>query len=475
MGRSHRLGLFTDMEEYFVAAREAMKLAKRSIHALNWEFDPDTLFEPDAHGDGPPSDRFGPFLRDLALSQPELDIRILCWRSALPIAATQNFFPHRARKCFRHTPVKFRLDGSLPLGASHHQKALIVDDQIAFCGGGDIGPGRWDTTRHLDDDPRRQESPNQGKNFKSRHEVMGLVDGPAALALGDLFRERWKRATRESLSATQEPPRHAASTADNGDAWPADVPVVACEVTVGLSRTSARWRHYPEIGESGRLHLESIRTAKQLIYMENQYYTAPVIAEALAARLAERDGPEVVLISTLHSPSYFDRATMDHTREHFMQTLREADHSRRLSVFCPLTAKGRFIVVHAKLTIIDDELLRIGSANLNNRSAGLDTECDLVIQAAGSRDETAARRAIADYRLFLLAHWMHRSPKEVSATLQRTGRVGATVEALDRPGQRKLQPLKAKPVGPFYEFIARYHIGDPLGSDDNWRPWKRVG
>ena len=98
--RAHRVGLFIDMADYFIAAREAMRAARRSIHALNWAFDPDTLFEPDDCGDGPPSDRFGPFLRDLACDRRELDVRVLCWRSALPVSASQNFFPHRARACF---------------------------------------------------------------------------------------------------------------------------------------------------------------------------------------------------------------------------------------------------------------------------------------------------------------------------------------------------------------------------------------
>ena len=80
--------------------------------------------------------------------------------------------------------MKFRLDGSVPMGAAHHQKALIVDDKIAFCGGGDIGPDRWDTVRHQDDDPRRQKSPRMGEDYESRHARMARVDGAAAAARG---------------------------------------------------------------------------------------------------------------------------------------------------------------------------------------------------------------------------------------------------------------------------------------------------
>ena len=82
----------------------------------------------------------------------------------------------------------------------------------------------------------------------------------------------------------------------------------------GVSRTCGAWREHPRCARCEALHLASIRAAKRCIYMENQYFTSPLIAEALAARLREPDGPEVVLVSTEHSPSYFDQVTMDRTR-----------------------------------------------------------------------------------------------------------------------------------------------------------------
>jgi len=473
--RAERLGLFIDMEEYFIAAREAMKQARFTIHALNWAFDPATLFQPDENGDGPDSDRFGPFLRDLACAKPELDVRILCWKSALPVAASQNFFPHRARKCFQNTPVKFRLDGSIPFGACHHQKMIVIDDRLAFCGGGDIGPDRWDTVHHLDDDPRRQIKPRKGKDFESRHELMGLVDGEAAAALGTLFRDRWERATQESLSDKEslQAAVTEAETDEQPDPWPGCVPVAARDVTVGIARTLPKWRSYPEVRENEHLHLASIKAAKTLIYMENQYFTAPIMAQALAERLAEPHGPEVVLVSTLHSPSYFDQATMDKTRLKFLQVLKDADHAGRMSCFCPVTKKGRFIIVHAKLTIIDDELLRIGSSNLNNRSTGFDTECDLVIEASEGGDDEATRKAIAKYRAQLMAHWLHRPIAAFEAEFAKKEGLAAAIHKLDDPDHRLMRPLEPKPIGPLAAMIARFHLGDPNGVEDSWRPWRR--
>jgi phosphatidylserine/phosphatidylglycerophosphate/cardiolipin synthase-like enzyme len=140
--RAPRAALLLDMAEYFKAAKIAIGNAKRSVHFLNWAFDPTTYFHPEPGCTGPELDQIGPFLVAIADERPQLDVRILCWKSSLPIAATQNFFPHRARKCFRGTRVKFRLDSAVPLGACHHQKLIVIDDEVAFCGGGDIGPDR---------------------------------------------------------------------------------------------------------------------------------------------------------------------------------------------------------------------------------------------------------------------------------------------------------------------------------------------
>ncbi len=208
--------------------------------------------------------------------------------------------------------------------------------------------------------------------------------------------------------------------------------------------------------------------------MENQYFTSPLIAAALARRLAEPKGPEVVLIGTEHSPSYFDQATMDRTRVRFLETVRRADKHGRLKVYSPVTALGRIIIVHAKLTIIDDELLRIGSANINNRSMGFDTECDLSLEAGG-RTAAATRRRIASLRTQLLAHWLGCEEAIFAAAERKAGGVGAGLEALRNAGYVRLRPMLAEPVAGVAALIADYHIGDPFLPGDSWRCWSRKG
>jgi phosphatidylserine/phosphatidylglycerophosphate/cardiolipin synthase-like enzyme len=463
---SARAALIVDMADYFDAAMSAMRKAKHTIHLLNWAFEPQTLFHPQPGCTGPEDDRIANFLKTLANDNPKLDVRILCWQSALPVAATQNWFPLADRKEFTGSNVKFVLDGKLPMGASHHQKAIIIDEAIGFCGGGDIGPDRWDTHEHLDDNPRRQKTKhahsNSDKDFDSRHEVMGVVEGAAAKALGLLFRERWARCTGEELP---EPPK-------TRPAWPAQVKPQFTQVEVGLSRTHGAWKHHPEVREVERLHLEAIAQARRCIYMENQYFTSPLIAAALAARLREPGGPEVVLIGTEHSPSFFDEATMDRTRVRFIETLKRADKHGRFQAYSPVTTLGRIIIVHAKLAIIDDRLLRIGSANINNRSMGFDTECDLSFEATG-RSGTGNRAEITHLRTHLLAHWLGCDDAIVEAAIRKAGGVGSGLETLRNAGYARLRPIELPPVEGLAAVIATYHLGDPFSPSDSWRPWRR--
>lgn len=457
---ARRAAVFVDVADYLLAAREAMKKARQSIHFVNWAFDADTLFKPGPGGEGPKGDRIGDFLKDLAVARPEVDVRILCWDSAFLIAATQNFFPIMDRRAFHGTPVRFVLDSKVPFGACHHQKMIVIDDAVAFCGGADIGPDRWDTPEHLDDDPRRIKAPEEVTFFDSRHEVMALVDGPAAHALGALFRQRWQRATGETLAEPIPVPP---------DAWPGFVAPQMRDVEVGISRTAPAWRHEPGVREIERLTLASISAARKTIYMENQYFTSPLVAEALAARLTEADGPEVVLVSTQHSPSYFDQMTMDRTRAQFIKRLRGVDKFCRFHAYAPTTALGRIIIVHAKLAIIDDTLLRVGSANMNNRSTGFDTECDLAFQPEG-----ANRAFVTALRERLIAHWLGCAPQEVEAAIAaEEGRVGAAIEAMRKAGRVRLRPLPTPPLGFAAGLIAAYHLGDPVTPRDSWRPWLR--
>ena len=175
--RADRVAVLVENADYFRAVSKAIHSAKRSITLLGWQFDPRTNLDP-INGDHSAAGEIGHQLRRLVRERPELDIRLLIWRSPLPIALSQGLYPQRAEAWFRKRAVDFRLDTPGAMGACHHQKVLVIDDRLAFCGGGDISTDRWDDCDHLDDDVRR--SKPDGIICPPRHEVMMMVDGAAA-------------------------------------------------------------------------------------------------------------------------------------------------------------------------------------------------------------------------------------------------------------------------------------------------------
>lgn len=452
--RADRYAVLMENDAYFEALSSALNKARRSIVILGWQFDPRTHLTLNAPADDRTAE-IGHQLRLLVKRNPELDVRLLIWKSPLLIAASQGFYPHRAQRWFRKRTVEFRLDSPGPMGACHHQKAVIIDDKVAFCGGGDIATDRWDSERHLDGDPRRCQP--SGVICPPRHETMCVFDGAAARALGDLARERWRRAVWERTEPVDV----------EGDPWPEGVEPVIRDVRLGLSRTEPDGAT-PEVRENEALHLAAIRAARRLIYLENQYFTSAVVAEALAARLAEPDGPEVVLITTGRSPSWFDQLTMDKARAQVLYRLEQADRHNRFLALAPRTTEGGRIIVHAKVSIIDDRLLRIGSTNLNNRSFGFDTECDVSIEP----EDAAGRDAIRDHRHRSLGHFLGVRGPEFAAAEAVMGSTGAAIAAFDTG---RLQVLGADPPSWAQSRIADWRLGDPMSVNDSWRPWLRRG
>ncbi len=450
VAHARRLTFLADGQDYFSALDAALRAARRSVHLLGWGFDPRIDLTPDRATD----DQVGRLLIGLAEARPELDVRLLVWRSALPISATQAFFPHRAQAWFRGKRVDFRLDSTVPFGACHHQKIVIVDGALAFIGGADLMPGRWDTPAHPDVDPRRS---LPGHLDPPRHELMAMAGGEVAAALDELFAARWRMAIGEALPTSDQA----------ADLWPDGVRPDLEDVEVAIARTEPSWRGRGGAREIAALTLEAIFAAKQLIYMENQYFTWPLAVEALAARLAEPDGPEVVLIVSEKSPSYFDRITMDRARANALWRLRASDVFGRFHALAPYSARGRPIVVHAKGMIVDDRLARISSANLNNRSQGFDTECEIALEG----ESASERAAITALRDRLAAHWVGQSA-EALARARGSGRsLANALFALD-PGSR-LRSLAPKRLGPVGEFIADFHLGDPTAVWDSWRLGRR--
>ena len=464
--RADALAFLIDGAEYFAAVKAAVLKARRSVWILAWVFDPLTRLEPDRvgrSGDPATADRLGLLLRRVAALRPGLDVRVLAWDMPFPLNASQAFAPQRAAAEFMGSRVRFRLDNSLPNSACHHQKMVVIDGRLAFISGGDLGVDRWDTCAHADGD-RRRRLPNL-HSYRPRHDVTVMVEGPVVQDCARLFADRWANSEGGKL----ELPAPDVST---DSPWPADLIPDLTGRRVALVRTQPAWRDQPEIIEGLRLHLAAIAAARRCIYLENQYLAAPTIVEALSRRLAEPDGPEVIAIGPAASPSFFDQVTMDSARMAAITALTRADVHGRFRALCAMTPEGEPIIVHSKVTIIDDRFLRIGSANLNNRSGGLDTELDIALEAGTDETGAATRTTNTDFRDELVAHFLGQTLTDTQAAIAAAGGLGAAIDAFDSP-KRRLKPMDIRPLGPLETFIRAWALGDPTAPSDAWRPWVR--
>lgn len=88
--------------------------------------------------------------------------------------------------------IHLAFDGHHSIGAGHHQKLVAIDDSPAFCGGIDLTAKRWNGRDHLDDNPLRRD--RDGQVLQPWHDASAVFDGPAAAAISELARRRWRRA-----------------------------------------------------------------------------------------------------------------------------------------------------------------------------------------------------------------------------------------------------------------------------------------
>jgi len=419
---AERLAFLVDGAAYFSALRQALLKARRSILILGWDIDSRLRLVRDEQDDGYPVE-LGPFLNAVVKKNRRLRAHVLCWDFAMIYALEREWLPLLKLNWRTHRHLYFRMHDRLPLGASFHQKVVVIDDCLAFVGGIDLSKWRWDTSDHQPHHPQRID-PN-GHAYPPFHDVQVMVAGQAATALGELARMHWQQATGKSLK-TAAPRRPM-------DCWPDDHPHDLENVSIGIARTLPPYESMRETRESEQLYLEGIRHARRAIYIENQYLTAQSIGDALAARLKEKDGPEVVLVLPYKTGGWLEQNTMDVLRGRMLKRLRAADHEGRLRVWYPHipSEDDQSLSLHSKIMVVDDRLLRIGSSNASNRSMGLDTECDLAIESDG--EECAS--AIATFRNRLLAEHLDCSAYEVADAVAKADSLIGGIESLRKSGR----------------------------------------
>lgn len=427
--RAERVAVLVDGEAYFSAVRRAIIAARRRVLILAWDIHSQVELVREDPGDGLPT-RLADLLVAALEANPRLEVHILLWNYA-PIYTLEReplFFGETPWD--KHPRLHFVEDETHPIAASHHQKMVIVDGTIAFCGGIDLSKWRWDSFEHLAEDPRRIDA--DGKPYQPFHDIQWLVDGAAAAALEALALARWSRATGQQLGSAGPP---------DYDPWPDQVVPLLQAHDCAIARTFPSWGEQGAVREVERLYLDMIAAAKRFVYIENQYLTSAVVCDALGERLRARHGPEVVIILPKDTGGWIEQHTMDVLRGKKIRALREDDRHDRLRIYTPSIPELETgcLMVHAKLMIVDDQLLRIGSSNLSNRSMGLDTECDLCVSA---RNE-GARAAIAGLRRRLLGMFLGVDAQRVAEAEEREQGLIAAIESLRSDG-RTLAPLSGE-------------------------------
>lgn len=418
--------MLVDAASYFARLDEALRQARRSILIIGWDFDGRIRLRPDG---GPEALPLSGLLHGLVEAHPDLEIRILVWSVATLHAPSETLPLVLGARWQEHPRIHLRLDREHPIYAAHHQKIVCIDGSLAFAGGIDLTIHRWDRSGHSANDPVRLTP--EGSSYGPVHDLQMVVDGAAARAVTDLAHARWQKATGEALDPISS----------RAALWPADLEPDFVEVPVAIARTAPHWGKAPAIREVAALVADALEAARHSIYIETQYLASTAIGDLLARRLASEDGPEIVIVTTRALPGLLERFAMGSNRDRLIRRMKRADRFGRLRIYHPVVpaADGeRAVLVHAKLLIVDEALLRVGSSNLNNRSFGLDTECDLAIEA---RDE-AERRSIARLRERLLAEHLGVRPERVAEALTAERSLVRAIDALNH-NERGLRAFDA--------------------------------
>nr|WP_189338578.1 phospholipase D-like domain-containing protein [Sphingobium sp. SCG-1] len=443
-----RFSLIVDADDYFCAAREAMLAAKKRIMLIGWDFDARiTLCRPGEKDEAPA--KLDDFVIWLVERNPDLEIYVLRWDVGMVKALFRGNTLLTLLRWKAHARITARADSVHPFAASHHQKIVAIDDSIAFCGGIDMTSERWDTRDHADDNPDRV-LPGTTKQYKPWHDATSLFDGKAAAAIGELARDRWEAACGQKLEPLDQ----------SAPQWPPSFSPMLENVDLAIARSYPDMKNRPAIIEIERLYETLIADAKTLIYAESQYFASRRIAIAIGKRLAEPDGPEVVIVNPLTADGWLEPVAMDTARARLVAALRRLDKHGRLRIYHPQTAKGAPIYVHAKVTIVDDRVLRVGSSNFNNRSLRLDTECDVALCV----DDDAQKATVAGLRDNLIAEHLGVDRQTVTDEYAASGSMIATIEKLRGPG-RTLGPYEIPELNDVEKWLADNEILDPEGPE----------
>ena len=398
---ARRVAVLVDGDGYFPALETALRRAARSIIVIGWDFDAGIRL---CVGRKKTTPTLGALLRTLVEERPELEVRILIWDFSTLHAPGATLPLILGAPWQEHPRIKLRLDTRHPFYGAQHQKIVCIDDSVAFVGGIDLTVRRWDTSAHIPADPNRVDP--EGKPYEPVHDMQMLVEGEAAQSAARLAYDRWEVVTGEAVS----------TNIIFREVWPPGIEPDFADTPVALARTAPRKGLRRGVREIEALSHDALRSARDAIYIEAQYFADRRIARLLAQGLSRADGPEITVVTARSAHGRLEGWIMNGNRDRVFRMMKRADRYDRLRLVHPLIigpSADTEIFVHSKLMVIDDRFLRVGSSNLNRRSTGLDSECDLAIEAQNEKQ----RAGIAAIRARLLAEHLGTSSDQSTRAL----------------------------------------------------------
>lgn len=431
------VNFYVDGESYFGNLYETLWLARREVFIAGWWVHPRLYLVRRPKGgrlDG--RYRLDRVLRRLA--QQGVRVKILVYREVLGALGIDSGYTceflsglHKRIEVIRHPNAV----GHMPLYWSHHEKIVVVDQRVAYVGGMDLAPGRYDTQEHV---PFGADSEEAGDSESSRgdvledrgdgckqgpweprmpwHDVHCKIVGDSAFDVARHFIERWNFVVssgggtgRTSLLVPNEE-------------------LVGGEGIGGartqVLRSVGRWSLGTDEDSILRGYSEVIRGAKRFVYIENQFFITRcgdpdgclenTVGRWLVERVvrAYRAGEEFKVYVVIPLFPAFEPGFMMSPGSAAMEIMRIQEQSiskgegslfqalwrhgidpARYVVFMSLRKAGvvqgkvvqEQIYVHSKLIVGDGTCAVVGSANLNDRSmvGSRDTEIAVLVEEPG--------------------------------------------------------------------------------------------
>lgn len=447
---AERSGLLVDGRNYYRAFFDAASRARHYILIAGWQFERSMPLLRGSEQKAAGADvRMGPFLNMLCQKNPDLRIFILMWDFSAIVALRKEWFNKLVFDLTANERIHFRFDNRHAVGASHHQKLVVIDGVLAFVGGLDFSANGWDDRKHGAENAERILA---GEQFEPHHDIQSVHTGPVAWELSKLFRERWIHAGGQEIALPPPSYRFGAPIRRV-------LPVAAKKTAVSITQAQTLVPILAPVKEIRHLYRDAIAAAEKLIFIETQYFSSQAVYQALKERMTDRTRPcpEIMLIIPKRLHTFMEDISLSGIQARMLRSLTEiAERNKRQFGVYYSTSPGsgdeeeKTTYIHSKLLLVDDRFLTVGSANITNRSMGMDTELNVTWEAA-STDQQDLIRSIRRVRVNLLAE--HTGLRKISRC-RLLARVDGLVAYLNSVAERRECRLRRHTMQSFLEDIS---------------------